>query len=721
MENEGIMALPGMQSGRQGGSQLPAVSSADAYNAATEALELSSPGAAAPYRQSIRNQVGGLNLTPQQIGQMVMIVEFLLQDPGKYKEKLGQLVRSGIIKEGQFPAEFDAALLGTILVVLQESRMMQSEGAAPPEMPGMPPIQMAEGGLASVAQYLQGMGRNGDTMLAHITPEEAALLKQRGGAGTINPETGLPEFFNLKRELSNAWEWTRENVIDPVVDTAKKIVSSPVGKIVATVGLATVLGPAGLAVLSTPMAAMAAGATVGGLTSGLKGALVGGALGYIGGGGDFAGFSPMASLQSGLAGMGAGAVGSALNTGLAYGTLGTGAGLALGMNPRDALKMGAISGLGAGALQGFRGAGLTTAAPGAGAAGQPADLGPEPSPIQQAAAAGTQAGMQDVAIPGLEIQSPDLGGGIGAIGTADELLMADLVNQGDFSGIPTADLQAPISQATRGATVTIDGKTYDIPEMSTQPYSETLDARELMRAQGMENIRAGGTFNQPALTGKAAAGAGTGGGTGVIDRVKNFIDNPSFDNFGKVLVDSDATTFIGKYGPGLAIAGAGLAATGAFKQPEPDMAAAANARRPFPTPDPSRGTFATPAAVGSNVLVPTQGVFPGNTPAPTPPVYLPTGITNQPQGVVQPYNMPGLYNVPRQYREGGTAEYPRKTGAINGPGTGTSDSIPAMLSDGEFVFTAKAVRNAGGGSRRKGAKRMYKLMRALESGGMVRG
>jgi hypothetical protein len=70
---------------------------------------------------------------------------------------------------------------------------------------------------------------------------------------------------------------------------------------------------------------------------------------------------------------------------------------------------------------------------------------------------------------------------------------------------------------------------------------------------------------------------------------------------------------------------------------------------------------------------------------------------------------------------GSIRDFPRKTGPINGPGTGTSDDIPAMLSDGEFVFTARAVRNAGGGSRRKGAARMYKLMKSLEKGGMVKG
>jgi hypothetical protein len=43
-----------------------------------------------------------------------------------------------------------------------------------------------------------------------------------------------------------------------------------------------------------------------------------------------------------------------------------------------------------------------------------------------------------------------------------------------------------------------------------------------------------------------------------------------------------------------------------------------------------------------------------------------------------------------------------------------ADDIPAMLSNNEFVFTANAVRNAGGGSVKKGAKKMYSLMRQLE-------
>jgi len=53
-------------------------------------------------------------------------------------------------------------------------------------------------------------------------------------------------------------------------------------------------------------------------------------------------------------------------------------------------------------------------------------------------------------------------------------------------------------------------------------------------------------------------------------------------------------------------------------------------------------------------------------------------------------------------------------GEVNGPGTGTSDSVPARLSDGEFVVTAKAVRGAGGGDRNVGAARMYDMMSQLE-------
>lgn len=75
--------------------------------------------------------------------------------------------------------------------------------------------------------------------------------------------------------------------------------------------------------------------------------------------------------------------------------------------------------------------------------------------------------------------------------------------------------------------------------------------------------------------------------------------------------------------------------------------------------------------------------------------------------------------APRAYAGGGY---------IEGPGTGTSDSIPAMihqggrpvqraaLSDGEFVMTERAVRGAGNGDREAGAAKMYRMMREFERG-----
>tara|TARA_R110002012_G_C11352214_1_gene579751 strand:+ start:69 stop:641 length:573 start_codon:yes stop_codon:yes gene_type:complete len=65
---------------------------------------------------------------------------------------------------------------------------------------------------------------------------------------------------------------------------------------------------------------------------------------------------------------------------------------------------------------------------------------------------------------------------------------------------------------------------------------------------------------------------------------------------------------------------------------------------------------------------------------------------------------------------GGGEMYPERIGAISGPGTGVSDDVPALLSDGEFVMTAKAVRGAGNGSRDKGVRKMYQMMRRFEGG-----
>ena len=56
--------------------------------------------------------------------------------------------------------------------------------------------------LQALYHDVAGMGREGDTMLAHINPQEAALLKALGGSGTINPNTGLPEYKKAFKSIT---------------------------------------------------------------------------------------------------------------------------------------------------------------------------------------------------------------------------------------------------------------------------------------------------------------------------------------------------------------------------------------------------------------------------------------------------------------------------------------------------------------------------------------
>ena len=67
--------------------------------------------------------------------------------------------------------------------------------------------------------------------------------------------------------------------------------------------------------------------------------------------------------------------------------------------------------------------------------------------------------------------------------------------------------------------------------------------------------------------------------------------------------------------------------------------------------------------------------------------------------------------------QGGAVNYPRREALVEGPGTTTSDDIPAMLSDGEFVINSKAVQGAdpsGRGNRYAEAQNLYNMMRNFE-------
>jgi hypothetical protein len=209
------------------------------------------------------------------------------------------------------------------------------------------------------------------------------------------------------------------------------------------------------------------------------------------------------------------------------------------------------------------------------------------------------------------------------------------------------------------------------------------------------------------MGGGRAIGGGSSANSSMVNRALDFANSPSFDNFGKIFSDPNATTMIGKYGPGAAAVLGATALAGGFKS------------QPAKTDPLYKSTYTGldykkdhPELFGGSLRA---GQFSSNIP-----IGVPTG-NNYFGGIPIPQiNAPMLptYNSgPVMGRaHGGNVDFPRKIGQIDGPGTATSDSIPAMLSDGEFVFTAKAVRNAGGGSRRAGAAKMYKLMKSLENG-----
>jgi hypothetical protein len=128
--------------------------------------------------------------------------------------------------------------------------MMPSMSDMPPGMMGqnMPQMNFKEGGIASLpkmAERVQDAGRDGDTVLAHITPEEAGILQLLGGSGTINPKTGLQEFKFLKKfipkpiyrlgskvgkEIERGVESiAKDEVLGPIAQIAAAAFGGPIG------------------------------------------------------------------------------------------------------------------------------------------------------------------------------------------------------------------------------------------------------------------------------------------------------------------------------------------------------------------------------------------------------------------------------------------------------------------------------------------------------------
>jgi hypothetical protein len=635
------------------------------------------------FLQTIRDA----GLTSDDVAMMRRVVEAVFGDPNNYPQVRGRLLAEGV-PEDILPETFDLEFFVALRMAVEEAENLSQESR--PTGQGMAmeaPVGMAEGGIVGlpqmtpIAREMAAMGRNGDTMLAHITPQEAMMLKSMGGSGTINPYTGLPEFFIGKLFKSVG------KLFKSVVKGIKKFAKSTVGRIIISVALGAFLGPAAAGFLGVSSAAGLAAVTAG---VGSFGSSI------------LAGDSLKSALLNGL----------------------SSAALAGGIS--------AISG-GSAALQerpefnqaykdagGFRGTVSETASKYFDA---PVDTAKQlygtetVQPDAAIQAAPTAADLQTVAPPATDAISAQTANAPFLDTWARDPSSFDYSDQafGATSGgatppaVTPVTRGAPVAQSSVGAVTPVSSQAANAPFLDTyardpssfdysdQAFGATSGGATTLAPTTEPNLfeRAYDTAsnylspNRPSIQGRSAdtifkeltLPKNQGGQFG-------FTSTPDTLKLATEMAAKEAPGTFAKYGPITAVAGTTLAATGGldslFKAPgqEPGESYEAYMARRQAAEDQFRQE--RPEFFGS--------------------------LTSGPS-----YYSPPIYSAKGSGPEG-VKNFPRKNGHISGPGTGMSDDIPAMLSDGEFVFTAQSVRNMGGGSRRKGAARMYKMMKMLEGG-----
>jgi len=273
--------------------------------------------------QALQQKMQTLRITPEALAELIKMLEFAINTPQAYPQVRQAAVADGYVKPQDLPEQYNETFLISVLAALYILEDLLAEQSAAQGQPpaAAAPMQLARGGLAQAAERLRREGRNGDTMLAHINPREAEMLRRAGGSGTINPATGLPEFFldDLFEDLGD--------VIGAVAPIALSFFAPGLGT-----AIGTALGASGVG------ASILGGALVGGGTAALTG-------GDIGRG----------ALMGGLGGGLGGAVGGAANEALGLG-LGESGQALLGSGLVGAAS-GALTGQGVlkGALQGVGG------------------------------------------------------------------------------------------------------------------------------------------------------------------------------------------------------------------------------------------------------------------------------------------------------------------------------------------------------------------------------
>lgn len=237
-------------------------------NAALDQLreQLSQDPAVGQHIQEVAAEISTDGLPVELLEELLSMFYGTLQNPESYAQVRDEALSTGLADEEDMPPEFNEGFVRVMLSALDLVRDNLMNGAAQ---------GFARGGLAQ-------LGRNGDTMLAHINPIEARMLMRNGGSGSINPETGLPEFGFFKK---------LKKVFKKIAKIALPVAAMYFGGPLLTSAFGGGLG-----------ASMGAGALIGGATAGitggnpLKGALMGGL------GGAFSGWGGGETLGGGVGG-----------------------------------------------------------------------------------------------------------------------------------------------------------------------------------------------------------------------------------------------------------------------------------------------------------------------------------------------------------------------------------------------------------------------------------
>jgi hypothetical protein len=243
------------------------------------------------YQQAITQMEQKFADQPISSGDIDSLIKFLeaaVDHPEHYDKLRTSAIMDGKLDQDTLPPEFNPQIIISLLIALyglrdriegKEQQPNQGMMPQPQQRPMMPPAQspqgmmpaqpMAQGGLASAAQHIQAAGRGGDTMLAHINPREAAMLKNMGASGSINPRTGLREF---------GWNW--KSMIKTILPAAIGVFAPAVGNYLGSAA-GFGFGKAGQ-IAGTALAAGAVGAGAAALTgdnilkSGLQSGVLGG-------------------------------------------------------------------------------------------------------------------------------------------------------------------------------------------------------------------------------------------------------------------------------------------------------------------------------------------------------------------------------------------------------------------------------------------------------------